>query len=789
MLRNNPDPTSHEVEEAFDGNLCRCTGYRPILDAAQTFSVDAGCGEEKEANGGGGGGCCMQKDGKPPVGCCRNKDTVVDGVDGDAPLKRFTPPGFIALSPDTELIFPPTLKKHNFKALALGNKRKRWLRPVTIQQLLDIKAALPSAKIIGGSTETQIEIKFKAMNYAVSVYVGDIPELRQYIFNDDYLEIGANITLTDLEDVSIKAIKHYGPKRAQPFAMILKQLRYFAGRQIRNVGTPAGNLATASPISDLNPVFVATRSTLVAKSREEGDFELPMESFFKSYRTTALPQNAIIASIRVPVARETGEFARAYKQSKRKDDDIAIVTSALRVSLDGKGKVESVNLAYGGMAPTTVEAKKTMNYLVGKEWGSPKVLEGAMDQMEQDFNLRYSVPGGMAVYRRSLALGFFYRFWHETLGELRGYSGDVDQEVVSEIERMISTGKRDQDATVAYEQRILGKGVPHVAAMKQSTGEALYTDDLPMQRNELYGCLVLSTKPHAKILNVDASAALDLPGVVAYVDHTDLPTPQANMWGAPVCDELFYAVDEVVSAGQPIGMIVAETAQQASAGSRAVKIDYKDLPAIFTIKEAIEKESFFQHYKYIRRGDPMDKAMAKADRVFSGVARMGGQEHFYLETQAAIAIPKEDGEMEIFSSTQNLTETQTYAAQALGVPVNRVVAKVKRLGGGFGGKETRAVALAVAVAIAAKKVQRPVRCMLNRDEDIMFSGQRHPFLARWKVGVMNSGKLVAMQAEVFCNGGYSQDLSVSTDDQGHYSSRAWADGTIGSGLREVVVTY
>ena len=205
------------------------------------------------------------------------------------PIKRFTPPGFIEYKPDTELIFPPALKKYEWRALAFGNKKKRWYRPVTLQQLLEIKSAYPSAKIIGGSTETQIEVKFKAMQYTVSVFVGDIPELRQYKFEDDHLEIGGNVTLTDLEDLSKEAVEHYGERRGQPFAAILKQIKYFAGRQIRNVGTPAGNLATASPISDLNPVFVATNATLVAKSLDKTT-EIPMAEFFKGYRVDSSAQ-------------------------------------------------------------------------------------------------------------------------------------------------------------------------------------------------------------------------------------------------------------------------------------------------------------------------------------------------------------------------------------------------------------------------------------------------------------------------------------------------------------------
>ena len=234
------------MEEAFDGNLCRCTGYRPILDAAQTFNKKQalrtgaangsnGCNMQKvtlnEATNGSikndapnGNGCCMQNGSKTGSGCCMEKDSKAN--DGQ-PIKRFTPPGLVEYHPDTELIFPPALRKHEFQPLAFGNKRKKWFRPVTLHELLEIKSAYPSAKVIGGSTETQIEIKFKAMQYAASVYVGDIAELRQYSYKDDHLELGGNVILTDLEEICEKAVEHYGPIQGQPFEAIHKQIHYF----------------------------------------------------------------------------------------------------------------------------------------------------------------------------------------------------------------------------------------------------------------------------------------------------------------------------------------------------------------------------------------------------------------------------------------------------------------------------------------------------------------------------------------------------------------------------------
>lgn len=665
-MRNDHSPSEHDIEETFDGNLCRCTGYRSILDAAQSFSSasnkpsangESGCCMEKSNGVNGGTGCCMEKSNgtNGESGCCMGKS---NGANGDSAVKKsFSSPDFIPYSPDTELIFPPALHKHEFKPLAFGNKRKRWYRPMSVQQLLEIKHTYPDAKIIGGSSETQIEVKFKALQYEDSVYIGDIPELKQYSFTDDYLELGANVSLTDLEIICDLAVERYGETRAQSFIAVKKQIRYFAGRQIRNVASPAGNIATASPISDLNPVFVATNTILVAKSLEE-EIEIPMRQFFKGYRSTALPPNAIVASLRIPVSNETGEYMRAYKQAKRKDDDIAIVNAALRVSLSSSRVVTSANLVYGGMAPTTVSAWKAEEYLVGKTWTDPATIEGVMEALERDFNLPSSVPGGMPTYRKTLAFGFFYRFYHETLQAIQAGKLSFEGDAIEEIERSISSGRRDDEVAAAYEQNVVGKTRPHFAALKHTTGEALYTDDIPVQQNELIGCLVLSAKAKAKILSVDFNPAFDIPGVVDFVDYRDLPNLEANWWGQPSADEQFFAVEDVFTTGQPIGMVLATSARLAEAGMRAVKIEYEELPPVLSIEDAIQAGSFYENVKpVVKKGDP-DSAFESADHVFTGVSRMGGQEHFYLETQACLAVPKgEDGELEVWSSTQNPTET------------------------------------------------------------------------------------------------------------------------------------
>lgn len=864
-IRNAYDPDTRkfhlsardiEMEGHLDGNLCRCTGYKSILQAAKTFVtedlkgqldekdepttignqqiekeiiefIQEGCAGPSKDSCGRPGGCCRNTPSdssssesrsdasSPPTepsAAFENEHipTIIDakkesypdsefsGAEYSKPLKskehdaaaevktstsNSQAPAassvkgvpkveFQEYIPETELIFPPALWKYEPQALCYGDEKKIWFRPTKVEHLVELKDAYPSAKLVSGASEVQVEVRFKDSNFAVCVYISDIAELKQTkvpseaaLESAKELVIAANTPLTELEQICKQVYTKLG-KRAMVLEALRKQLRYFAGRQIRNVASLAGNIATASPISDANPVLLAAGAILEAISKKDGIFHIPMSKFFVAYRTTSLPVDASLYRIRIPLAPfGCREVLKAYKQAKRKDDDIAIVTAAFRVRLTTENTAEEVSIVFGGMAPMTKESPKTQSALIGKPWFHSETLEAAITALLEDYDLSYGVPGGMADYRKTLTLSLFFRFWHESAAELG--LGNVDRQIIDEIHREISNGVRDDYNP--YEQRVVGKQVAHLSALKQCTGEAEYIDDMPKLDRELFGRLVMSKKAHAKILNVDWKPALQMPGVVGYIDKNSIPAT-VNIWGSIKKDEPFFAEDKVLSHGQVIGMVYAETALQAQAAARVVKVEYEELTPILTIDEAIAANSFYAHGKFLRKGlaidDKMSDAFAQCDRIFEGVSRLGGQEHFYLETNAALSIPSgEDGAMEVWSSTQNTMETQEFVSAVLGVPSNRVNARVKRMGGGFGGKESRSIPFAVYTAIAARKERRPVRIMLNRDEDMILSGQRHPFQARWKVGVSKEGKLIALEADVYNNAGFSQDMSGAVMDR------------------------
>ncbi|KAJ7468729.1 Molybdopterin-binding domain of aldehyde dehydrogenase-domain-containing protein [Mycena latifolia] len=769
-----------ELDGVLDGNLCRCTGYKPILDAAKTFvgeyagklsnndpiiPINFKAANLDHAD------CCSNP--APSVKGCGRADCCQLSTDSTPPPSKFPRFKLKPYKVGTELIYPPGLTKQALAPLKFGSPARQWLRPTTLDQLLAIKARYPDAKLVGGSSEIQIEVKIKAAAYPVSVFVSDIPEL-QGVWSPSparrTFEFGANLSLADLEATCKRLCAELDPRLAGPIEAVRTQLRYFAGLQIRNVASVGGNIATASPISDLNPVWVATRAKVLAASPTNPEFELPLSDFFTGYRRTTLPRDAVIVKIIVPLNdTDDREVVRAYKQAKRRDDDIAIVTACFVMRVTSEGKISHVRLAYGGMAATVVSAVKTQAMLTGKPF-TLKTLEEALDVLGTEIHLPFNVPGGMASYRKTLALSFFFKFWNTVGSELNlaqdALPSTVElEDITNIIHRQLSVGRHDNSDP--YAQEVVGRQEPHLSGLLQATGAAVYVDDMPKVGNEVYGALVLSARAHAKLLSVDATAALAMEGVVSWVSHTDLPNERANWWGGTALDEVFFAVDEVVAHGQPIGMIVAQTKILAQKAARAVRVEYEDLPRIMTVEEAVDQGSFHPTYdRWIKRGKPIEEALAASDHVLEGKTRMGGQEHFYLETMTVLVVPKlENGEMEVYSSTQSLADAQRWVSVVTGVPRNRIVARAKRLGGGFGGKETRSSHLTAMAAVAAKKTRRPVRIMLDRQEDIMTTGQRHPCLANWRVGFSKEGKLQALSADFFCNAGHSIDISGGVSDR------------------------
>uniref|UniRef100_A0A8C8SUX6 Xanthine dehydrogenase/oxidase n=1 Tax=Pelusios castaneus TaxID=367368 RepID=A0A8C8SUX6_9SAUR len=775
LLRNCPEPKIEEIEETFQGNLCRCTGYRPILEGYRTFAKDWCCG--RGTNGpvccmtGNDGGCCGKKVNDP---CCCMNEKEDNAVMVSSIL--FNPAEFQPLDPTQEPIFPPellTLKEKPQKELRFKGERVMWIQPTTLEELVALKAQYPEAKLVVGNTEVGIEMRLKNMLYPVIIAPAWIPEMNFVEHKEEGICFGAACTLSSVEVVLKKAVAELPPSKTEVFQAVLEQLRWFAGSQVKNVAALGGNIMTASPISDLNPVFMACGSKLTLVSNG-GRKTLRMdETFFTAYRKTVLKPQEILLSIEIPYTKK-GEYVSAFKQASRREDDIAIVTCGMRVLFQAdSNKVQEIKLSYGGMAATTVLARKTCQALINREWNE-NLLQDACRLLAEEMKLSPSAPGGMVDFRLTLTLSFFFKFFLVVLQKLNvqfNVNNNPDELVPSKYVSATEVFHKDPAASVQLFQEVpagqsvedmVGRPLMHLSAAKQACGEAVYCDDIPHYEGELYLTLVTSEKAHAKIISIDTNEAKSVPGFVCFVSAKDVPGD--NVTGV-ASDETVFADGKVTCVGHIIGGVVADTQEHSRRAAKAIKIKYEDLTPIVTIQEAIKKESFYEPSRKIEKGD-VQKGFAESDHVIEGEMYIGGQEHFYLETHCTIAVPKgEDGEMELFVSTQNPTDTQKCVALALGVPANRILVRVKRMGGGFGGKESRSVVLSRAVAVAAVKTGHPVRCMLNRDEDMLITGGRHPYLGKYKVGFMKNGKVNSLEVSYYSNGGNSEDLSRAIMDR------------------------
>jgi xanthine dehydrogenase large subunit len=302
----------------------------------------------------------------------------------------------------------------------------------------------------------------------------------------------------------------------------------------------------------------------------------------------------------------------------------------------------------------------------------------------------------------------------------------------------------------------------HESARAQVAGAVNYIDDLPEVRGTLHAAPIMSNVAHGKLLGVDASAALAMPGVVDVVLAADIPGDK--MLAAFAGDEPVFAMDTVQFIGQVVGVVVAKTVMQARKAARKVKLNIEVLPPVLTVQEALKAKSYVLPPVHVRRGDAA-KALQSAKHTLSGTLEVGGQEHFYLEGQIAYALPQEQNQWVIHSSTQHPGEVQHWVAHALGVDNHAVRVECRRMGGGFGGKETQAGHLAVWAAVAATKLGHAVKLRLDRDDDFMITGKRHPFAYEYSAGFDDTGRLTALKVMMAANCGFSADLSGPVADR------------------------
>ncbi|MDX8347886.1 xanthine dehydrogenase molybdopterin binding subunit [Cognatiyoonia sp. IB215446] len=309
----------------------------------------------------------------------------------------------------------------------------------------------------------------------------------------------------------------------------------------------------------------------------------------------------------------------------------------------------------------------------------------------------------------------------------------------------------------------VAKPLPHDAARLHVSGAARYVDDLPTPSNTLHLAFGISEIAKGRITAMNLAEVTSAPGVVAVLTADDLPF--ANDVSPSIHDEPLLSDGAIHYLGQPLFLVVAETHLQARKAARLGQITYAEETPILTIEEALTAGSRFEDGPRIWTKGNVDTALAEASHQVRGTINMGGQEHFYLEGQAALALPQEGGDMVVHSSTQHPTEIQHKVAEALGLPMHAVRCEIRRMGGGFGGKESQGNALAVSCAVAARATGRPCKMRYDRDDDMIITGKRHDFRIDYVAGFNDQGRLLGVDFTQATRCGWAQDLSLPVADR------------------------
>ncbi|XP_030133584.3 aldehyde oxidase isoform X3 [Taeniopygia guttata] len=754
LLRNHPEPTSEQMIAALAGNLCRCTGYRPILDACKTFCKESICCQRKT-----NGKCCLDQE-----------DDLFDNEE-EVPTSLFSTDEFQPLDPTQELIFPPELMRmaenQPKQTLFFRGERVTWISPVSLVELLDLKAAYPKAPLVVGNTSVGPDMKFRGVFHPVLIAPARIPDLNVLKYTNDGLTLGAACSLSLVKDILTNAIAEFPEEKTRVFCAVLQQLRTLGGEQIRNVASFGGNIISRKPTSDLNPVLAASNCMLNLASRGQRRQILLSDIFADGVGNNTITPEEILVSIHVPYSRK-GEYVSAFRQAPRRENALPITNAGMRVLFEeGTDVIKELSIFYGGALSATVCAKQTCCTLTGRHWNE-QMLDEACRLVLKEITLPGSAGDENVDYKKTLMVSFFYRFFLEVSQSLKTMNpchypgipveyGSVLQDFKTRMPQSIQI-YQDVEPSQSPQDPV-GRPVMHQSAIKHATGEAVYIDDLPSVDGELFLAAVTSSRAHAKIVSIDTSEALKVAGVFDVITAHDVPA--ANEFHFSDDPEIIFARNEVICVGQIVCAVVADSDVHAKQAAAKVKIEYEVLePVILTIEEAIKHNSFFEPKRKLEQGN-VDEAFETVDNIVEGEICIGGQKHFYMETQSMLAVPKgEDKEMDLYVSTQHPAIIQEMVAASLGVPANRIMCHVKRVGGAFGGKILRTGLLASVAAVAANKTSRAVRLILSREDDMVILGGRHPFMAKYKVGFMNDGRITAVDAKYYVNGGCTPDESV-----------------------------
>ncbi|KAL0246258.1 hypothetical protein GEMRC1_007470 [Eukaryota sp. GEM-RC1] len=733
--KSTPPKTLVDVEDALLSNLCRCTGYRALYDAVEPF-VSAG---------------------KAPC------DRVVKMVKNVEP--HFPEP---LLAPFPDVITPTFAITHS--AATAIKLVKEGYSPIAGNN----ECQLDALSII---TEPEV---LKSLPKKV-VHIGHVSDWRSIQIGDvvddhQLLKIGASVTITEFQEslASFARDSKY-PSIQRLASNIVDHLHDFGTIQVRNSATIGGHVKTFSRYSDLTPVFAALNTRVVIVDTEGNTRTVSINSM-------EVQSGELITGIEIDMPITDATFFTCLKVAKRRVNAMCAVTLAVFIQNDDV-RVSITNLTDHLITQSIKIDQFTVDYFA---------------DLFKSYKINDNIQG-KASYRKAVTLSVLGQF----ISQYSAFSplSNDNQRVVAArgmgVSKPLTSTRSFESLPKRKETDVVNQSIIPPDYSLVATGEARFTQDYSMTKDTYHAAFVVSKYARAKILSVSDTKAKASLGdqYITIVSTEDIPGQ--DLLTGIVFDTLTFAQGEVHYAGQPIAVVVAKTIESAREAAALVEVEYEVLPALLTVEEAYEAKSFHPNIvsKVLTRGnidELLEQAKQDDDSVYvEGSIKIGGQEQYYMEPQVTIASPGEPL-FTVYSSTQNVAKVQADVAKVLGIPMHRIMVKVHRLGGGFGGKQDRPSFIACAAAVAAHKVNRPVRLSLDRRIDIAITGGRHPLTLFYKAACTKSGEILGADIKFLMNCGWVHDVSGPVMEkcvmqmESVYKWKAWR--TEGVGCKTNMVT-
>ncbi|RCV40527.1 hypothetical protein SETIT_9G061500v2 [Setaria italica] len=743
--------TTSEAERAVSGNLCRCTGYRPIVDACKSFASDVDI-EDLGLN-------CFWRKGSEAADVSKLPSYNSGAV----------------------CTFPEFLKSEIKSSVDQANgatvmdSEDGWYHPKNIEELHGLFDSdwfdENSVKIVASNTGSGV---YKDQDlHDKYIDIKGIPELSVINRSSKGIELGAVVSIA-------KAIEVLSDGNLV-FRKIADHLNKVASPFIRNTATVGGNIIMAQRLpfaSDIATVLLAAGSTITIQVASKR-ICLTLEEFLQQ---PPCDPRTLLLSIFVPDWGSDDIAFETFRAAPRPfGNAVSYINSAFLARTSSDHLIEDMCLVFGAYGVDhAIRARKVENFLKGKSV-SPSVILEAVKLLKE--TVSPSKGTTHPEYRISLAVSFLFSFL-SSLPNSSSAPAKVDTLNASYTNGITNVSteyspvehlkvdsndlpiRSRQEMVFSDEYKPVGKPIKKAGAELQASGEAVYVDDIPAPKDCLYGAFIYSSHPHAHVKGINFKPSLASQKVITVITAKDIPSGGENV-GSSIMqgDEALFADPVAEFAGQNIGVVIAETQKYAYMAAKQAVVEYSTenlQPPILTVEDAIQRSSYFQIPPFFapKPVGNYNQGMSEADhKILSAEVKLESQYFFYMETQVALAIPDEDNCITIYSSTQMPELTQNVVARCLGIPFHNVRVITRRVGGGFGGKAMKPTHIACACAVAAFKLRRPVRMYLDRKTDMIMAGGRHPMKVKYSIGFKSDGKITALHLDLGINCGISPDGS------------------------------